>query len=259
MSFVLASSAGLILLVIFCFGYTIYTILRQKKLSDMKTDFINNMTHEFKTPVATITLASEALKDPSLVADKERMQRLASIIYDENKRIGSHVERVLQLAAMEKGSFKLNPVEVDMHRLINNVVESVSLQVEAHGGQITCKLDAINPLFKADELHFSNVLYNLLDNAIKYCKEAPEVQISTCNLNGQLVVTIDDNGIGLTKEQQARVFEQFYRVPTGNLHDVKGFGLGLHYVKSVVEMHGGTVRVKSNKDKGSSFEIVLNQ
>jgi two-component system phosphate regulon sensor histidine kinase PhoR len=257
MGLVLGSSITLLLLIVFCFGYTIITIMRQKKLSQMKTDFINNMTHEFKTPVSTILLASEALKDPSVVQNSERLNRLVNVIHDENNRIGSHVERVLQLAAMEKGNFKLNPVVTNVEDLIERVIHGISIQAENKNGKIRSSFKAIFTTCKVDELHFSNVIYNLLDNAIKYCTVSPDITVSTANEENKLVITVDDNGIGLSKEQQSKIFEQFYRVPTGNLHDVKGFGLGLHYVKTILEMHGGSIAVKSEKGKGSTFEIKI--
>jgi two-component system, OmpR family, phosphate regulon sensor histidine kinase PhoR len=257
MGFVMSSSVLLILLIIYCFSYTVLTLLRQKKLSEMKTDFINNMTHEFKTPVSTILLASEALKEPDVVQDRERFNRLVGAIHEENNRIARHVERVLQLAAMEKGNFRLNPAEVDLHELITGVTESMSIQAEHKGGTIRTELAAARSTVMADPLHFSNVIRNLLDNAIKYCIDPPDIRIATADAGDRVVITVEDNGIGLTREQQARIFEQFYRVPTGNLHDVKGFGLGLHYVKTIVEMHEGTIRVKSEKGRGSIFEITL--
>jgi two-component system phosphate regulon sensor histidine kinase PhoR len=245
------------LIIIFSFYYTVMTVFRQKKLSDMKTDFINNMTHEFKTPVATILLASEALKDPAVTDDKDRLKRLAGVIYDENKRIGSQVERVLQLAAMEKGEFRLNLTNFDFHEMVNKVADNIAIQVENKNGQIVRSLNARKTLINADELHLSNVLYNLLDNANKYCPGTPEIKIITEDEAGGLLLAVEDNGIGMTREQQARVFEKFYRVPTGNVHNVKGFGLGLNYVKTIVDMHGGAIKLKSEKNKGSRFEVFL--
>jgi two-component system phosphate regulon sensor histidine kinase PhoR len=244
-------------LIIFCFAYTVLTVFRQKKLSDMKTDFINNMTHEFKTPVSTILLASEALKDPEIIKDPPRLSRLSGIIYDENNRIGSQVERVLQLAAMEKGDFKLNVNEINLHELIKKVIESISIQVENKKGKITYEPDLSKIMIEGDVLHLSNVLYNLLDNANKYCSVEPDIRISTNNTREGVTIIVEDNGIGMNKEQLSKIFEKFYRVPTGNLHNVKGFGLGLSYVKTIVEMHGGTIKVKSEKNKGSRFEIHL--
>jgi two-component system, OmpR family, phosphate regulon sensor histidine kinase PhoR len=254
---VLMSSAVFILLIVFSFSYTTLGLIRQKKLSEVKTDFINNMTHEFKTPVSTILLASEALKEAGIRQNEERFNRLVNIIHDENNRIGGHVEKVLQLAAMEKGNFKISPEESDIHHLITEVVESMNIQAENRQGKIQTFLNAENPRIRADEFHFSNVIRNLLDNALKYCENIPDISVRTSNEGNKLLLSVEDNGIGLSKEQQGKVFDKFYRAATGNVHDVKGFGLGLHYVKTIVEMHGGTIKVKSEKGKGSNFEILL--
>jgi two-component system phosphate regulon sensor histidine kinase PhoR len=253
----MASSAGLLLVLIFIFTYTIYAILKQKKISEMKTDFINNMTHEFKTPVATIMIASEALKDPEIVEDKSRVSRLAGIIYDENVRLGNHIERVLSIARLEKKELKLEHKEVNIHDLIAAVVDSMSLQLQKKNAVLTLNLNAPESLIFGDELHLSNVFYNLVDNANKYSTEPPEITITTRNTGKHLLIAIADKGIGMTKEQTKRIFDQFYRVPTGNLHDVKGFGLGLNYVQDIIEQMNGTIKVHSEKDNGTTFEISL--
>lgn len=253
----MASSAGLLLVLVFIFSYTLFTILRQKKISEMKTDFINNMTHEFKTPVATIMIASEALKDPDMEVDKSRINRLAGIIYDENVRLGNHIERVLSIARLEKKELKLEQAEVNIHDLVAAVVDSMGLQLQKKEATLSMVLDAEYPLVYGDELHLSNVIYNMIDNAIKYSKDNPEINIKTRNINRKLVIEIADKGIGMTKEQTKRIFDQFYRVPTGNLHDVKGFGLGLNYVQDIIVQMGGTIKVHSEKDKGTTFEIYL--
>lgn len=253
----MASSAALLLVLIFIFAYTIYAILKQKKISEMKTDFINNMTHEFKTPVATIMIASEALKDPEIVEDKSRIKRLAGIIYDENVRLGNHIERVLSIARLEKKELKLEYREVDIHDLIAAVVDSMSLQLQKRNAKLSLSLDAVHPIVYGDELHLSNVFYNLIDNANKYSAVDPDITIETRSTEKALIITISDKGIGMTKEHSKRIFDQFYRVPTGNLHDVKGFGLGLNYVQDIVEQMNGTIKVHSEKDKGTTFEITL--
>lgn len=253
----MASSAGLLLVLIFIFAYTIYAIIKQKKISEMKTDFINNMTHEFKTPVATIMIASEALKDPEIVEDKSRISRLAGIIYDENVRLGNHIERVLSIARLEKKELKLEQAEVNMNDLVLAVVDSMNLQLQKKSAVVTLELDATQPLLYADELHLSNVIYNLIDNANKYSADAPKITLKTRNSGKNLVLEISDEGIGMTKEQTKRIFDQFYRVPTGNLHDVKGFGLGLNYVQDIIEQMNGSIKVHSEKDKGTAFEITL--
>lgn len=250
-------SGGLLLILIFSFGYTIHSILMQKKISEMKTDFINNMTHEFKTPVATIMIASEALKDPELTADKNRIDRLANIIYDENVRLGSHIERVLNIAKIEKGDLKLEHKEVEMNDLLTAIVDSMSLQLQKRNASIELDLKAEQAIVMGDELHLSNVIFNLLDNANKYSPENPQIKISTFNSGKNLIIKVADKGIGMNRDQLSKIFDQFYRIPTGNLHDVKGFGLGLSYVSNIVKRLHGTIRVRSEKDMGSEFEISL--
>ena len=250
-------SGGLLFILIFCFGYTIHSILMQKKLSEMKTDFINNMTHEFKTPVATIMIASEALKDPELTADKKRIDRLANIIYDENVRLGSHIERVLNIAKIDKGDLKLEHKEVQINDLLAAIVDSMSLQLQKRNATIELDLNAKDSTVMGDELHLSNVIFNLLDNANKYSPENPQLKICTLNAGKNLIIKVADKGIGMNRDQLSKIFDQFYRIPTGNLHDVKGFGLGLSYVNNIVKKLHGTIRVKSEKGKGSEFEIIL--
>lgn len=251
------TTAGLLLILIFCFGYTIFSIIKQKKISEMKLDFINNMTHEFKTPVSTIMIASEALKDKEMTVDKSRISRLANIIYEENVRLGSHIERVLNIARLEKDDFKLETKPIDVNELITVVLDSMSLILQKSNAQATLHLDAENSVIVADDLHFANVLYNLIDNAVKYSETDPDITISTLNHQQNLLIRVKDNGIGMGKEQQNKIFEQFYRIPTGNIHNVKGFGLGLSYVNTIVKKLNGTITVKSEKDKGSEFELKL--
>ena len=250
-------SGGLLLILIFCFGYTIHTILMQKKLSEMKTDFINNMTHEFKTPVATIMIASEALRDPELTTDKKRIDRLANIIYDENVRLGSHIERVLNIAKIDKGDLNLEHKEVEMNDLLAAIVDSMSLQLQKRNAAIDLQLNARQSTIMGDELHLSNIIFNLLDNANKYSPQDPQIKISTLNSGKNLIIRVADKGIGMNRDQLSKIFDQFYRIPTGNLHDVKGFGLGLSYVSNIVKKLHGTIKVRSEKDKGSEFEISL--
>lgn len=248
-------SGGLLLILIFCFVYTIHTILMQKKLSEMKTDFINNMTHEFKTPVATIMIASEALRDAELTTDKSRIDRLANIIYDENVRLGSHIERVLNIAKIDKGDLTLEHKEVEMNDLLSAIVDSMALQLQKRNANIDLDLQASQSTIMGDELHLSNIIFNLLDNANKYSPENPQIKISTLNAGKHLVIKVSDKGIGMSRDQLSKIFDQFYRIPTGNLHDVKGFGLGLSYVSNIVKKLHGTIKVRSEKDKGSEFEI----
>jgi two-component system, OmpR family, phosphate regulon sensor histidine kinase PhoR len=255
---VMAFSSMLIILVItLCFVYTVYIIFRQKKLSDMKTDFINNMTHELKTPVATISLASEMLMSSNVITDQARLQRFAGVINEENKRLGGQVEKVLQMAVLDKGEAKLNLCEVDVHERIKAIADKMALQMDDRGGSFALKLEATSTNVLADEVHFTNIITNLVDNAIKYSQDAPHVTISTKDSANGIVISVTDTGIGMNKEQQKRVFEKFYRVPTGNIHNVKGFGLGLSYVKAMVEAHGGSIRLQSEIHQGSTFGVFL--
>jgi two-component system phosphate regulon sensor histidine kinase PhoR len=257
MTAMMGLSGGLLLILIFSFGFTIHSILMQKKISEMKTDFINNMTHEFKTPVATIMIASEALKDPELTTDKTRIDRLANIIYDENVRLGSHIERVLNIAKIDKGDLKLENKDVDMNDLVTDIVDSMSLQLQKRNASVELDLKAEHSIVIGDELHLSNVLFNLIDNANKYSPENPCIKISTFTAGKNLTILVSDKGIGMNRDQLSKIFDQFYRIPTGNRHDVKGFGLGLSYVSNIVKRLNGTIRVKSEKDVGSEFEISL--
>ncbi|MGN8067573.1 sensor histidine kinase [Mucilaginibacter sp. 22184] len=255
MTATMGTTAGLLVVLIFCFGYTIFSILKQKKVSEMKIDFINNMTHEFKTPVSTIMIASEALKDAEISEDKSRVSRLANIIFEENARLGSHIERVLNIARIEKNDFKLDKKPLDVNDMVTVVLDSMALKLHKCNAKTSLDLTDENTTIIADELHFSNVLYNLIDNAIKYSADTPDITITTLVKNGQVLIQVADKGIGMSRDQQTKIFEQFYRIPTGNLHDVKGFGLGLSYVNTIVKRLNGTISVKSEKDKGSEFEL----
>ncbi|HYH56895.1 MAG TPA: HAMP domain-containing sensor histidine kinase, partial [Anseongella sp.] len=257
MNLLTGSSGALILVIVVCFALTVYSILRQKKLSRMKSDFINNMTHEFKTPVATIMLASEALKDAEMSANKEQVTRYAGIIYDENLRLGSYVERVLNMARLEKSDFRLERKEVGVNELINAVVESMDLQLKKKKAKLELILEAAGDRITGDELHLSNVIYNLVDNAVKYSPAGPEIRIRTFNEDQKLKIAVSDKGIGMSKEQRKKIFEKFYRVQSGNLHDIKGFGLGLSYVNSIVKLLDGNIKVRSELNKGSEFEITF--
>ncbi|RKF41030.1 two-component sensor histidine kinase [Sphingobacterium siyangense] len=257
MGYLLLPMLALLFLLVGCFAYTLIIIFRQKKVSEMKTDFINNMTHEFKTPVATIMIASESLKDPDINADHKRVQKLANIIYDENVRLGNHIERVLDLARLEKETLKLDQVEVSINDLVSAVTDSMQLRMQNIGGKFSIDLAATKDIVVGDELHFSNVFYNLLDNAIKYSKGDLHVNINSKNVGDTIVVTIADNGIGMSRDHLQKIFDQFYRIPTGNVHNVKGFGLGLSYVQDILRRLNGKITVKSEKDKGTTFEVIL--
>jgi len=257
MGYLFFPMGALLVLLIGCFGYTLTTIYRQKKISEMKTDFINNMTHEFKTPVATIMIASESLRDPEIIADQKRVNRLANIIYDENIRLGDHIERVLNIARLEKENLKIDRIDVRINELTNAVLDSMQLQLQKSKGTLETYLDAKNDLVIGDELHLSNVLFNLVDNAIKYSRNTPHIVVRTHNHKNSIIISVADNGIGMTRDQQQKIFDQFYRIPTGNIHNVKGFGLGLSYVNDIIKRLDGRIQVKSEKDKGTHFDITL--
>lgn len=254
---VFLSSVLLFLAVGGVFYSSISTMLKQKKLADIKNDFINNMTHEFKTPISTISLAVEVMKDSDVKKDNVKMNRYLNIIQDENRRLGTQVEKVLQMALLDKGEVKLRLDSVDIHETIEQVLTNLSVQIEQKNGIVNLELEADNSEIVADEVHLTNIIYNLLDNANKYSPENPEITIRTENVGNLLKISISDKGIGMTKDQVARIFERFYRVPTGNLHDVKGFGLGLSYVKKMVELHNGQIVVESKLGEGSKFEIIF--
>ncbi len=257
MSGVMFISAIFIAAIVFVFWYSLNIILNQKKLAIVKNDFINNMTHELKTPISTISLACEVLKDKDIPKNQERLDHYVEVINEENKRLGVLVENVLQSAVWDRPDFKLNKIELDVHQLIQQVVDRSHIQLDAQQGEIHTDLTATNPLLEVDRIHFTNVLYNLIDNAIKYCKEKPSIQIATRNVEGGMVISVSDNGIGISKEDQKKIFEKLYRVPTGNLHDVKGFGLGLSYVKAIVDQHSGEIQVKSQLNQGTTFSIFI--
>jgi two-component system, OmpR family, phosphate regulon sensor histidine kinase PhoR len=247
----------LLAVLVFGFIFTIYSFLRQKKISEMKSDFVNNITHEFKTPIATISLASEMLLKPSVLSSETKARKYAGIIYDENIRLKNQVENVLQLATLDRGAFNLKYKAIDIHQLIHKVAASFQLLVKEKNGSVRLLLNAINHQSYADSMHIENIISNLLDNANKYSPGIPDITISTFNRNDHIVIAVEDKGIGISKENQKRIFRKLYRVHTGNLHDVKGFGLGLYYVKSLVEAHNGNVNLHSEPGKGSRFEISL--
>lgn len=254
---ILLSSIVFTGLILFCFAYTIYVIFHQKKVSEMKTDFINNMTHEFKTPIATISLASDSILSPVILDNKDKIVRFINIIKQENKRMLSQVEKVLQMAQIEKENVELKFNPMNLHEVIQDAVINAELKVQAKGGNIAINLLAQKPVIQADVTHISSIINNLLDNAEKYTPENPQITISTADVKGGIEFSVSDNGIGMSKDVLKYIFEKFYRVHTGNLHDVKGFGLGLSYVKAMVDAHQGKVSVKSELGKGSTFTVFL--
>ena len=253
----LSASGVLLLIVIGCFSYAIMVILRQKKISEVKNDFINNMTHEFKTPIATVSLATEALQDDDIKGNKAFVERYVSVIQEENKRLGMQVEKVLQIASLDKKDFKLKIEDANLHQIIEKALVNINIMVEKRGGSISSQLLASKPIIEADKVHLTNIIYNLLDNANKYSPDAPKINIRTENISTGVILKISDQGIGMSKEASQKIFDKFYRVSTGNVHDVKGFGLGLSYVKNIIDMHHGSINVKSEPGKGSTFKIIL--
>jgi len=241
----------------FAFLYSLNVIFRQKKLSEMKNDFINNMTHEFKTPIATISLATDSITSEKIVGNKDKVGRFAKIIKQENRRMLGQVEKVLQMAQIDQNKAQLNWDQVHVHALIELAKENVELIVQNRGGSITLDLQAQRDEIRSDQNHLSNVIHNLLDNANKYSPDTPVIKISTRNVGQGIEIAIQDHGQGMNKEARKHIFDKFYRVHTGDRHDVKGFGLGLSYVKAMVNAHQGSIRVKSELGKGSTFTIVL--
>lgn len=250
-------SLTLILLIVFL--YTIILAFRQKRITEMKNDFINNMTHEFKTPISTISLAGQMLADDSVRKSPNMLKHLSNVITDESKRLRFQVEKVLQMSMFDRSQPNLKLVEVDVNPLIEQVVHTFKIKVEKYGGSIQMSLNATDSTVYVDEMHLTNVLFNLLDNAVKYMRTdvEPQLAISTENVNDKLEIRISDNGIGIRKEHLKRIFEKFYRVPTGNRHDVKGFGLGLAYVYKIITEFKGSIKVDSEYGEGTTFTITL--
>ena len=244
-------------IILACFSYVIYVVFRQKKLSEIKNDFVNNMTHEFKTPIATISLASDSILSPMVIHEPDKIRRFTDIIKQENRRMLSQVEKVLQMALLDKHDFQLNFKQINIHEIIEQAVKNINLQVQQREGHILQELKATHFILKADQTHMTNIIYNLLDNANKYSESYPEITISTRNVPRGIEIKVSDKGIGMKREDQKMIFEKFYRVPTGNLHNVKGFGLGLSYVKAMVQAHDGSIEVSSEIGKGSTFIINL--
>lgn len=241
----------------FSFFMLVSLLFRQKRLSELKTDFINNMTHELKTPIATISLASEALINVQNFDNLDSIKRYNKIIHEENDRLKSHVERILNIALLEKSGFSINHEQLDLHKLLDKVIEQSQLRISRQEANVSFVKEAQKSVVLADEMHLINVFTNLIDNALKYTKQRPFISIKTSNTRIGISIFVTDNGIGMSPSQMKRIFEKFYRVPTGDVHDVKGFGLGLSYVKTIIELHGGYIKVTSEFGKGSTFEVYL--
>lgn len=257
LGFLGTSSLVLTLLMVVLFTFALYVIFRQKKLSDIKNDFVNNMTHELKTPISTISLASQMLSDSSIPDEKKNLGHISRIIQTESKRLGYQVERVLQMAVLDQGHLVLKKVPVSMNEIITMVAQNFRLQIENKQGKLEVINDAGEDLVEGDKVHLMNVVTNLVDNAVKYSREEPEIIVRMRNSSGNYRFSVQDKGIGIAKDDQKKVFDRFYRVSTGNVHDVKGFGLGLSYVKLIVEQHGGTIRLSSELNKGTTFDVTI--
>jgi two-component system phosphate regulon sensor histidine kinase PhoR len=247
----------LIIVIVYSFTYTITTIFRQKKLSEMKNDFINNMTHEFKTPISTISLACEALSDHDIVRSPGFTENYINIILEENKRLATMAEKILQTAVIEKGQLKMKRERIDLHGVITDVIKNIRIQVEIKDGVIRKQCKASNPVLTGDKVHLTNLVYNLLDNANKYSPKKPVIIVRTENTSNGILLTIEDHGIGISKTEQKKIFDKLYRVPTGNIQEVRGFGLGLSYVKAIVEEHNGRISIESEINKGTTFKVFL--
>jgi len=255
----IATSIAFTIIILAAFSLTVRTMLRQKKLAKIKNDFINNMTHEFKTPIATISLAVDAMRNEKVLEDREKISYFNSIIKEENQRMNRQVETILKASQLEKQEVDLNLKPVHIHEVIKDVVDNFALQLEDRKGKVELTLDAQNDTIEADEVHLSNLVNNLVDNALKYSKEniPPVVKLSTHSNGKKFSLKIEDNGIGMTRDTLKKIFERFYRAHTGNIHNVKGFGLGLSYVKTMVEAHDGDIKAESILGKGSTFTVDL--
>ena len=253
----LGLSVAFTLIIFLTFSLSIFLIIRQKKISEMKSDFINNMTHEFKTPIATISIAADSIANDKVIDNKEKILFFTGMIKKENLRMNEQVERILQIARLDRKEFEFNFQAVDVHRLIEAAINGILIQVEKKGGSIETKLEATNPVVTTDPTHFTNLVYNLLDNANKYSPDVPTIIVSTTNCPKGIYLSVEDNGIGMTKAVQSRIFDKFYRLPSGNVHNIKGFGLGLSYVKAILEANNGSIKVYSEPGKGSRFVVFI--
>jgi len=250
--------SGVGLFVIICFFiYILYVILRQKKLSEIKTDFINNMTHEFKTPISTISLSADTLLKPGIELKPERITRYAKIIKDEGLRLRNHVDKILEIAVLDAESPKFKNEDVDMNAIITKEAEIIRVKIEERNGEFHTELNATNATIKGDCDHLGNIIFNLLGNAIKYTEGEPEIIVRTENKGNKLIISVIDNGIGIPRKSKKYIFKKFYRVSTGNVHNVKGFGLGLYYVNKIVRGHRGQIKVESELGKGSTFSLIF--
>ncbi|MES2284057.1 MAG: HAMP domain-containing sensor histidine kinase [Bacteroidota bacterium] len=251
------TSVILILIVLVLFWRTTLSLMMEKKISEYTTDFLNNMTHEFKTPLTNIALAGKMIIKDSSTRQEDKIKHYSGIILEENEKLRLQVEQVLSMTALERGEIPLRKTELDFHELINDSLKYISIQIENKQGNLKLNLEAKRVVVMGDKTHLTNAMCNLIDNAIKYSKEKPELSIQTYTIDQHLIVMVSDKGIGIEKEYQKKIFDKFFRVPTGDVHDVKGFGLGLAYIKKIVELHEGTIELQSEKGKGTTFKITL--
>jgi two-component system phosphate regulon sensor histidine kinase PhoR len=251
------TSVALIIVVLVLFWRTLLSLLKEKKISEHTTDFLNNMTHEFKTPLTNIALAGKMIVKDSTLKQEDKIKHYSGIILEENEKLRLQVEQVLSMTALERGEIPLQKTELDFHQLIGECLKCISIQIENKRGNLSLKLDADKHVIMGDKTHLINALCNLVDNGIKYSTQKPELSIQTSNECQNLVIVISDEGIGIEKEYHKKVFDKFFRVPTGDVHNVKGFGLGLAYIKKIIELHEGTIELESEKGKGTTFIITL--
>lgn len=257
MAWLLGGSMLFSLFILATFALSLYFIITQKKVSEMKSDFLNNMTHEFKTPIATISLAADTITNPKVIRDETRIRHFVGMIKKENSRMNKKVETILQIASLDKKEIEFRFENVNLHTIIHHAVETIDIQVQQKNGRIIQHLDAEEPVICGDTDHLTNLVNNFLDNALKYSPDDPEITVSTKNNGKGVILTVEDKGIGMSKAVQSKIFERFYRQASGNVHDVKGFGLGLNYARAIIEAHKGNVTVTSEPGKGSKFDIYL--
>jgi len=257
MAWILGGSLLFSLIILATFGMSLFFIIRQKKISEMKSDFLNNMTHEFKTPIATISLAADTITNPKVINDESSIRHFIGMIKKENSRMNKKVETILQIASLDKREIDFKFGDISLHNVIERAVETIEILVLQRNGKIHLNLNSVNPIIFGDEEHLLNLVNNLLDNAIKYSPESPDITVTTKNNERGIIMSVEDKGIGMSKSVQSRIFERFYRQTSGNVHDVKGFGLGLNYARAIVEAHKGNMIVTSEPGKGSRFDVFL--
>jgi two-component system phosphate regulon sensor histidine kinase PhoR len=250
---------GILFFVVIFFGYALYVIIKQQKLSEIQKNFINNLTHEFKTPIASIELAAKVLANPKIIEQPERLTEYVKIIGQQNRRLSAQVEKLLQMATIEKTKLRLNLETTELNSFISEAITEFKNSQNGNAYSINLVSEVENAIILADKLHFSNLIFNILDNAIKYCSVVPDIIIRLQEVKNQYIVSFDDNGIGIPKDYRKKIFNRFYRIPTGNVHDVKGFGLGLDYVQKIVRRHGWRINVIENSRKGSTFIVEIHK